>query len=256
LGALFASERPPETGGPPRRLDELEKVGACFVLDGGEEGFEDCDAGFGEAAGGVQSDLARQMLERAAQRGDRVGEARKTGIAADLTDGTQDADGTELLEDIGVAEDDGFGGGGVVPGLMLADDLEDGGDFRFGEAGVAEDLRGVGAGVSDMIPAGEFLGILGAVADEDAEIMKPGGGQNDVAVVVESDADGVDERLQAGLVSKFVDGAGLIPDEVAEPVEGTGLHITFVPQMRQPPGRQCQSGMRLRKRHQQSCSGN
>lgn len=74
--------------------------------------------------------------------------------------------------------------------------------------------------------------------------MKPGGGEDDVVVVVEPGPDGFEQGLEAGLVSKFVDGSGLFPDEVAEPVKNSGLHVTFVPQNRGRQPLSCQGGTR------------
>jgi len=119
----------------------LKKAGAAFVMNGAEEGLKDVDSWFTEAAGGVEADFAGKLVEVAAESGDGVGEAGEAGVAADFADGAEDADGAELFEDIGVAEDDGFEGGGVVFGLMLADSVEDSGNFLFRETGLAQDGR-------------------------------------------------------------------------------------------------------------------
>lgn len=147
---------------------DSEEVGAGFVFHSGEESLENEDAGLGEAACGVEANVAGEMLEAAAQGSNGVRKAREAGIAADLADGPQDTDGPQLLEDVGVTEDDRLRGGWLVFGLVLAHDLKDGGDFLFREARVAQDLGGMGAGVRDVIPAGEIVGIFRAIADEDA----------------------------------------------------------------------------------------
>lgn len=188
--------------------------------------------------------MAREVLEIATQGGHSIREAREPGITADLADGAQDGDSAQLLEDVGIAEDDGFRGGWLVFGLVLANDLKDSGNFLFGEAAVSQDLRGVLAGVCDVVPAGEVAGIFRAIADEYAEIVEPGSGEDDVVVIVESGADGFNQSVEARLVSKFVDGPSLIPDEVAKPVKGSGLHVTFVPQNRSYPPQVCRSGTR------------
>jgi hypothetical protein len=209
--------------------ENSEKIGTGLLFNGGEEGLEDDDAGFGEAAGGVEPNLAREVVEIAAQRGDGISEAREAGIAAHLADGAQDANGAQLLENIGIAKNGGFRRGGLILGLVLAHDLKDGGNFRFGEAGVAQDLRRVGAGIGNVIPPGEFLGTFGAIANENAQVVKPGGSHNDLVVVVQAGADRFDECLKAGLVSKFIDRPGLLPNQVPKTIEGTRVHVTFVP---------------------------
>lgn len=168
----------------------LKKVGAAFVTNSGEEGLKDVDSWLSEAASGVEADFAGEFVQRAAERGDGVGEAGEAGVAADFANGAEDADGAELFEDVGVAEDDGFEGGGRVFGLVQTDRVEDGGDFLLREAGLAQDDRRLRAGIGHMIPGDEGIQFLGAIADKNAEVMEPGGGFDDVAIVVEIGADG------------------------------------------------------------------
>jgi hypothetical protein len=214
----------------PDEVRTLVEVGAAFGCDGGEKVRKDSNAGFGEAASGFETDFAGELIERASQRGNGIGEAMESRVAADFADGAQDADGAELLEDVGIAEDGGFEGRGLVAGLVLADAVEDGGDFGFGKAGFAEDLRGALAGESHVVPAAEGLGIFGAVADEDAEVVKPGRCADDIAIVVEAGADGFRERVQARLMAEFVDGASLFRNDPLQDLEVMGFHTKFVPE--------------------------
>jgi hypothetical protein len=207
-----------------------EKTGATFVIDGGEKIAQDADARRGEKACGIEANLAWQLVQAAAQGGDGVGEAGKAGIAADLANGAQDADGSELLEDVGVTQNRGFEGGGEVFGLVLPYGLEDGGNFGFGEAGIAENRRGLGAGVGDVIPAAEGFRFFRAVADEDAEIVKPRGGADHVLVVLEAVANCKCKRLQAGLVAELIHRPGLFQNETLKDLDVTRLHRSFVPQ--------------------------
>jgi hypothetical protein len=208
----------------------LKKVGAAFVTNGGEEVLKDVDSWFSETAGGFKADLTGKLVEPAAEGGDGVGKAGEAGVAADFADGAKDADGAELFEHIGVAEDDGFEGGGGVFGLVLADGVEDSGDFLFGEAGLAQDGGCLRAGIGHMIPGSEGVQFLGAIADKNAKVMEPGSGFDDVAIVVEIGADGGCKRGHTRLVAEFVDGEGLFQNDTAEGLQVIRRHTTFVSQ--------------------------
>jgi hypothetical protein len=226
LGVRRGFGAPTEDGGRGRS----EKTGATFVIHGGEKVAQDADARRGKTACGIEANLAWQLVQTAAQGSDGVGEAGKAGIAADLAHGAQDADSSELLEDVGVAQNRGFEGGGGVFGLVLPYGLEDGGNFGIGEAGIAENRRGLGAGVGDVIPAAEGFRFFRAVADEDAEIVKPGGGADHVLVVMEAVANRKCKRLQAGLVAELIHRPGLFQNETLENLDVTRLHRSLVPQ--------------------------
>ena len=126
-----------------------------FGVGGGEEGTEGGDAGFGEGAGLGKEDEGRQGFKGAGEGGEGVGEDVETGVAADFADGAEDANGSELLEEVGVAEDGGLNGGGGELGLVGADGFENGGDFGFGKADVAEDRGRLGDRVGSVVPADE-----------------------------------------------------------------------------------------------------
>lgn len=175
-----------------RRLREArnsEEIRAGFVLDGAKKCLEDSDTGLGEATRAVEPNSGRQILEAAAKSGDGVCEEWETGIAAHFADGAQDADGAELFQDIGIAEDGGFDAARLVLRLMLADHIEDRRNFFLRETQMAQNGRRTGAGEGNVIPSAEFKGIIGAVANEDAEVVQPCGGANDIRVVIKAGAD-------------------------------------------------------------------
>ena len=55
-----------------------------------------------------------------------ISEQGEAGVAAKLGGRAENSDGAELFEDVGIAEEGGFGGVGVVVGLVFADRGEDG----------------------------------------------------------------------------------------------------------------------------------
>jgi hypothetical protein len=217
------------------------EVGAALRRDRGEKIREDADARLSEAAGRLKPDFAGQLIQIAEQYCCRIRESGKTGIAADFADGAQDADPPELLEDIGVAQDGGLQRRGVIFGLMLADAVEDGGDFVLREACLTQDLRSTGAGIGYVVPEFQGFGIFGAIADKNTKIVEPGGGANHVSIVVKAGADGLGQLVEAGLVAEFVAGACLFQNDPAEDPEVMGCHRTFVPQIVLESGEMCQS---------------
>lgn len=193
-----------------------------------EELPQDRSAGNGQPARTLEPQLAGKFVEVPAQDGDGIGEAGEPGIPADFAHDAKDADGAELLEDVGVAQEGGFDGIGLVLGLMLPDNAEDGRDFGLGKSNISKDLGGSVAGIGHMIPAGESCGVFGAMAHKDTKVMEPGCGGQDVSIVVDSGADGVHEGDQTGLVPEFVDRTCLRFDELGQPKDGIGSHETFV----------------------------
>lgn len=178
--------------------------------------MEGLDAGFGEGAGLGEVDEGREGFEGFFEGGDGVGEGVEAGVAADFAGGAEDADGTELFEDVGVAEDGGFEGFGREGRLVGADALEDMDDFGAGETEGAEDGGRVLHGVGDVIPVVKLFGVVGAMAEEDAEIVQPACGVDDVVVIRHALADLLGEGVEAGLVAEFFDGLGFVGDVFGE----------------------------------------
>jgi hypothetical protein len=189
-------------------------------MDGQKELLEDRNPGRSHAARALEAQFARQFLEIPVQDGDGVSKAREARVAADLADDAQNTDGAELLKDIGVAEDGGFDCFRLVAGLVLLNSRKDGGNLVLGEARLAKDNGGVGAGIGDVIPAGQVVRILGAMSDKDAEIVEPGSGGDNVAVMREIGAEGLGEFDQAGLVTELIHRASLDFHELGQSIEG------------------------------------
>lgn len=117
------------------------------------------------------------------------GEGAEAGVAAEFGEGAGDADGAELFEDVGVVGDGGFEGEWLVVGLVGADDFEDCGDLFFGEGRFLQDCWRFFDDVGYVVPGFEGFCIFRAVADKDAEVVKPDGGEDYVVVVSEGLSD-------------------------------------------------------------------
>jgi len=189
---------------------------------------QDCHPRSNETASAVEAKLAGQVLEVPAQDGDGVAEAREAGIAADFADGTKDADGAELLKDVSIAENGGLDSFRLVARLMLPDDGENGRNLRLGEARLTEDSRGMGAGIGDVVPTGQFLRVFGAMSGKNTEIVQPGGSDDNLAVMGKIGAKEPGQLHQAGLVAEFIHRPSLGFDVLGQPVKGSGGHDTFV----------------------------
>jgi hypothetical protein len=192
-----------------------------------KELLQDRNSGRSQAAGTLEAQFAGELLEVPAQDGHGIAEAGKARIAADLADGAQNAHGPELLEDVGVAEDGRLEGLRLVAGLVLKDGRDYCGYLLLREAHLAEKARGMGTGVSDMVPAREIFRIRRAMTDEDAQIVQPGSGNHNVAVMREIGAEDPGQLDQAGLMAKLIHRAGLGFNVEGQLLKGSS-HETFV----------------------------
>jgi len=189
---------------------------------------QDCHPGCSQTAGALKAEQLRKILEITMQGGNGISETGEAGVTAHLTDNAEDADGAELLEDVGIAKDRGLNGRGLVCRLVLPDRGQHGGNFSLGKARLTEDAGCVGAGVGDMVPAGKLFRVFRAVTRENAEIVKPGGGGNNLAVVREIRADGTSQFNQAGLMPEFIHRPGLGFHVSGQSIQGVRGHDTFV----------------------------
>jgi hypothetical protein len=219
-----------------------EEVGTTFVIDGPQKLPQDSDAGLGEMAGALKADFPGQLIEIAPKHSDSVGKSRKPGVATDFAHRPEDADGAELLKDVGVAQDGGFEGLRFVMGLVLPYGTEDSRNLLSGETNLAKNVGGSRAGISNMIPLGKLVGILGAMPDKNAEIMEPGRGADHVAVVREIGADFEGQSVQAGLVAKLIHRTRLLLDVTNQNANVIGFHETFVTRKSHPSPSNCQCG--------------
>jgi hypothetical protein len=198
------------------RRTVLIEINAGFAVQGVEEGPECRDARRGESTGGFEGYLRRECVDRALQAVACVGEGAEARVGAELGGGAEDADGADLLEDVGIAEERGFYAAGRVVGLVLADAVEHSGNFSLGETEVPENVGSALAGVDDVVPLAELLGVFRAVADEDAEVVEKGGGEEYVVVVVGRGCDGsgdlLGECVEARLVGVLVPRVGFAAD--------------------------------------------
>lgn len=199
-----------------RSREGSEEVGTTFVIHSVKKGLKDGNPRGGKPAGRIEADPAWKRRQVAPQGGNGIREEMEPRIAADLADGAQDADGAQLLEDIGVAQDGRFDGAGLVVWLMLANDFQHRRYFALLKARLAQDGRSALTGVRYMIPAAKLLNIGRPMPDEDTEIVKPGSGADHIAVIFQPGSHLLGEAIEARLVAEFVDGKGLFPNEIVK----------------------------------------
>ena len=163
-------------------LGSLAEVLAGLGFQGIQKDAHGEEAGFGKVASGRETKLCREGLKGLTKRPAGVVEEREACVAAELGGGTEDGNGAELLENVGIAEQCGLRAGGLVVGLVLANAGKDGRGLGDGEAHGCKDLGGAMTDVGHMVPANQGGSIFGAVTDEDAEIVEKGRGEEDVVV--------------------------------------------------------------------------
>jgi len=93
----------------------------------------------------------------------------------------QRAEGAELFKYVCVAQDGCFRLDGIVLWLMGGDAETTASSFAAGKP-TREEFTGAGNRIRDMVPTSEFIGVRWAVAEEDSEVMHPGGGEENVVV--------------------------------------------------------------------------
>lgn len=194
-----------------------------LFFDGIEERPHRADLRLGKSARAIESEMARQRFQSAAQRSDGVGELGKSGIASHFRYCTHYAHGAELFQDIRIPQDHTFDGGRLAGWLMRADGLANGWNLLGWKAQSPKNRRCMLRGVGDVIPSGELFRIFRALANEHAQIVQPGRRANHVVIVLMSLADLSRKRVEAGLVPELVDRSSDISDVIGE-----GLPVTCV----------------------------
>ena len=93
---------------------------------------------------------------------------------------------------------------GLVEGRCVRISFNDRRNLAFGKAELLEDLGHLAGGIGDMVPRGQRGGVFRAMADEDAEIVQPGGGMKDVVIVGLTLGQAFGELVKPGLVAELV----------------------------------------------------
>src|ERR1035437_3287865 len=123
----------------------------------------------------------------------------------------------------------------LVLGLMGANNLLDGVKLLRRESPSWKQLTRPGDGIGHMIPGLQLLRVLWPVADEDAQIVHPCGGKENIIVVIEALAQTSCQGVKAGHVAELVCGIGCganVSDDRVPP--GLVFHRVFAGQ---PPPR-------------------
>ena len=187
------------------------------------------EARLGEGACGIESQLWRQLFGIALENAKCVFEGAESGVASDFADGAENRDRAELFENVGVTQEDAFERSWIAGWKVGSDDLDNGWNFLGGKA---ESLKQGGCffeRVSDVIPFCERDWVFGTMADEDAEVVQPGGGVEDVVVERLALRNLFCEFVEARLMGEFVGwpgvGADVIGDGAAVFVVGHGQKI-------------------------------
>ncbi len=178
----------------------------------------------GEGAGGIELQLRRQLFGVALQNTKCVFERDKAGVAADFTDGAKNGDSAELFEDVCLAQKNTFEGGRLAGWKVGPDDFDDGRNFFRGKAESLEQARCFFERVGNVVPFSKRGWVFRTMANEDADVVEPGGGVEDVVVEWLILRNLFCEFVQARLMAEFVGwiglGANVVGDGEAEFVVG------------------------------------
>ena len=147
---------------------------------------------------GGKANLAGQLLGRALQHRQHRRERGIARVAAHFGQRAQGPDGAELLEDVGIAQNGGFGGVGIVERLMRADGLAHAVKLIGGKPAGGKEFPGARNGVGNVVPALQFCLAHGPVPDIDAQVVHPCGGKEHVVVIVHAFADLVARAYRRG----------------------------------------------------------
>src|SRR5438046_8638304 len=104
----------------------------------------------------------------------RVREPNKTCVAADFTDGAENGNRAELLQDIRIPEQDPFKSSRLLGRQMGPNNFGHGGNFFDGKTEPLQDWWSFADRVSDIVPCCERDRVFGTMSDENAEVMHPG----------------------------------------------------------------------------------
>ena len=82
----------------------LKLISICLGFGGGEKSLQGFDALAGQAARGGELQLGGQLLGIPTQDSQRVGVPDKPRVPAHFADGAEDGDGSELFQDVCIAQ--------------------------------------------------------------------------------------------------------------------------------------------------------
>ena len=134
------------------------------------------------------------------------------GIAANLGNGAEGADGTELLKNISIAQQDGFILDWMVERLMCSDGGCDGVELFGRKTQCGKEFSGAGNRIGNMVPVRNFCRIGGAMTHKDTQIMHPRCSEEDIVVEVQSLTNAAGESVKPWLMAKFIDGTRFYTD--------------------------------------------
>ena len=147
----------------------------------------------------------------------------EASVPAHLADGAQDGDGAQLLQEVRVAQQGALKCGRLAGRKMRPNGLDDSRDLALGKAELFQNGRRVAGGVGHVVPGRQGHVLLGAVADEDAKIMHPGGDKEDVVVVGLVFRQPGGQVIKPGLMAEFVRRLRLGADVVHDSLSAGGF---------------------------------
>ena len=159
------------------------------------------------------------MFGVALENVESVFECSKTGVTADFADGAENADRTELFENVRIAQENAFERGRFARWKVGSDGFDDGRDFLRRKAEPLKQTRRFSDCVSNVVPLRERDRVFWTMADEDADVMEPRGGIKDVVferlILCELFCEFVEARLMGKFVRGICLGADVVSDGVA-----------------------------------------
>ncbi len=138
----------------------------------------------------------------------------KTRIAPGLADGAQYACHPQLLQDVCITQQDAFNAAGIFGRQVLADGLHDEGDFVAREIHLFQQGRRLFHGIFHIVPGSQGCWIRRPVADENAQVVQPCGGMQDIVIIALLLRQAARQRIQPGLVAEFIGRQRCPPDIV------------------------------------------
>lgn len=186
---------------------------SCLGLKRLEKGSEPGNARRCEFACTWGAERAGQRVNGILQRLPDIMEVMEASIASELTGRTQNGDGTELFQDVGIAKKRCFRAMRFVMWLMLANGLKHTGHLIWWKPKAGQQRRGKSAHIGHVVPIPELFRILRPVPHKDAQVVKKGGCKDNVVVAGQpgrSLCNGLGEGIQPWLVAVLMRWVGLL----------------------------------------------
>jgi len=205
----------------------LQLISIRLALGSLQEAAQGLDSRYSEAARSGKLQLRGQLVESPAEGCHRVSMPDEPCVTAYLADGAEDRNRPKLLQKVRVAQQRALERFRPACRDMRPDGLNDCWNLGFWKTRSVQDLGCLAAGITHVVPGCQRSRVFRTMADEDPEIVQPGGSVKHVVIVGLTLGQPFRKLVKPGLMAELVRrlrlGADVVSDGLAVAGLGHGL---------------------------------